>query len=308
MSLYQTHTLYIQNKTTMKKTILSLLILTGLCATAQQEQDSTKTWTRAGNISFLLNQSTFDNWITGGENSFSGNLGLNYDFNYKKKDWNWDNKIIAEYGIMQTKNAEFEKKTNDRLELNSIVGKKASGEWFYSAFLNFKTQFTKGYKYTKVDGVEVRGEATTQFMSPAYLALGPGMLWKKSDDLKVNIAPATSRFTFVNKDFTSVPGYVDGSYFGVDANKSMKFEFGMYASGYYKFNVMENISFENTLTLYSDYLKDPQNVDLEYQLNIVMTINKYISANLIFHTIYDDNAFSGFQTRQVFGAGINYGF
>lgn len=292
----------------MKKTILSILLLTSICASAQQEQDSTKNWTRAGNVSFLLNQSTFDNWITGGENSFSGNLGLNYDFNYKKNDWNWDNKIIAEYGIMQTKNAEFEKKTNDRLEFNSILGKKASGEWFYSAFLNFKTQFTKGYKYTKEDGIEVRGEATTKFMSPAYLAIGPGMLWKKSDDLKVNISPTTSRFTFVNKDFTSVPGYVDGSYFGVDADKSMKYELGFHAFGYFKFDVMENISFENAVTLYADYLKDPQNVDLEYQLNIVMTINKYISANLIYHTIYDDNAFAGFQTRQVFGAGINYAF
>lgn len=292
----------------MKKAILSFLLLTGLCAIAQQEQDSTKTWSRAGNISFLLNQSTFDNWITGGENSFSGNLGLNYDFNYKKNDWNWDSKIIAEYGIMQTKNAEFEKKTNDRLEFNSILGKKASGKWFYSAFLNFKTQFTKGYNYKKVDGIEVRGEANTKFMSPAYLAIGPGMLWKDSDDLKVNISPATSRFTFVNKDFTSVPGYVDGSYFGVDTNKSMKYELGFHAFGYYKFNVMENISFENSITLYSDYIKDPQNVDLEYQLNIVMTINKYISANLIYHTIYDDNAYTGFQTRQVFGAGINYAF
>lgn len=292
----------------MKKLAITFLLFIGIVATAQEEQDSTKVWTRGGNISFLLNQSTFDNWVAGGENNFSGNLGLNYDFNYKKGDWSWDNKIIAEYGIVKTKNAEFEKKTNDRLEFNSVLGKKASEYWYYSFFLNFKTQFTDGYNYTNVDGVEVRGDAVTKFMSPAYLTFGPGMLWKKSDNLKVNLAPATSKITFVNSDYTSEVGYVDGSYFGVDADKSMRYELGFYASGYYKFNAMENVSIENILSLYSNYLEDPQNVDVDYQLNVVMTINKYLSANFSFQTIYDDNAFRGFQTRQVFGVGVNYGF
>ena len=292
----------------MKKLVITFLLFAGIAAVAQEEQDSIKVWTRGGNISFLFNQSTFNNWMAGGENNFSGNLGLNYDFNYKKGDWSWDNKIIAEYGIVKTKNAEFEKKTNDRLEFNSVLGKKASEYWYYSFFLNFKTQFTDGYNYTNVEGVEVRGDAVTQFMSPAYLTFGPGMLWKKSDNLKVNLAPATSKITFVNSDYTSEASYVEGSYFGVDANKSMRYELGFYASGYYKFQAMENVSIENILSLYSNYLEDPQNVDVDYQLNVVMTINKYLSANFNFQTIYDDNAFRGFQTRQVFGVGVNYGF
>ena len=71
---------------------------------------------------------------------------------------------------------------------------------------------------------------------------------------------------------------------------------------------MANISFENILNLYSNYLEETQNVDLDYQLNIVMKINKYLSTNLSFQTIYDDNAYRGFQIRQVFGIGANYGF
>jgi len=65
---------------------------------------------------------------------------------------------------------------------------------------------------------------------------------------------------------------------------------------------------ENILNLYSNYLEEVQNVDLDYTMNIVMSINKYLSANLSFQTIYDDNAFEGLQTREVFGLGINYGF
>lgn len=265
-------------------------------------------WKTKGTVSFLFNQSNFNNWIAGGENNLSGNLGINYDFNYKKKDITWDNKILASYGLLQTKNTDFEKKTDDRLELNSILGKKAFGNWYYSLFLNFRTQFTKGYLYGKdINGSEIRTE-NTDFLSPGYLTFGPGVYWKKDDNFKLNFAPLTSKITFVNKDYTSGIGYVDGSYFGVDANKGMRYELGFYASAYYKFNVMTNVSAENTLNLYSNYLEDAQNVDMDYSLAIVMKINKFLSANLSFQAIYDDNAFQGFQTREVFGLGVNFGF
>lgn len=280
-----------------------------LLANAQESQNDTiKYWKSKGNASLLFNQSNFSNWTAGGENNLSGNIGINYDLNYKKDDWTWDNKLMASYGLVKTNNSPFEKKTDDRFEFNSILGKKASGQWSYSAFLNFRTQFSKGYIYgTDENGQEIRTE-NTDFLSPGYLTFGPGMLWTKDQNLKINLAPATSKITFVNKDYTSAPGYVDGTYFGVDANKSMRYELGFYSSVYYKLNIMANVSAENILNLYSNYLEDPQNVDMDYTLNIVMKINRYLSTNLAFQAIYDDNAFQGLQTRQVFGLGINYGF
>lgn len=265
-------------------------------------------WKKKGNFSFLFNQSNFNNWITGGENNISGNLGINYDFNYKKNDLTWDNKVLASYGLLQSKNSTFEKKTDDRFEFNSVLGKRAFGEWYYSLFLNFRTQFTKGYIYGKDgNGKEIR-IPNTDILSPGYLTFGPGMFWKKNDNLKINLAPLTSKLTFVDKNKTTGLEYVDGSYFGVDANKSMRYELGFYSSVYYKLNLMTNVSAENTLNLYSNYLDNPQNVDIDYSLAVVMKINRYLSTNLAFQTIYDDNAFSGFQTREVLGLGVNFGF
>ena len=269
--------------------------------------DTTETegWKSKGNVSLLFNQSSFSNWVAGGENNLSGTAGINYDFNYKKKDITWDNKVLASYGLIQSRNAPYEKKTDDRFEFNSILGKKAFGEWYYSFFLNFRTQFTRGYKYENdpVTKVEFR-TPYTNFLSPAYLTAGPGLFWKKNENLKFNLAPATSKITFVDSGFT-LP---DEAYFGVEQGKSLRYEFGFYASGYYKLNIMTNISAENTLNLYTNYLEDPQNVDIDYSLNIVMRINKYMSTNLSFQAIYDDNAFRGLQTREVFGLGVNFGF
>ncbi|QKJ61930.1 DUF3078 domain-containing protein [Flavobacterium sp. M31R6] len=265
-------------------------------------------WKSTGKVTFLFNQANFNNWVAGGENSFSGNLGLDYKIDYKKDDYSWENRILASYGLLQTQNSNFEKKTDDQVEINSIVAKKTKSYWYYSFLVNFRTQFTKGYLYSNdVNGAEIR-EEHTNFMSPGYLLFGPGMYWKKTENFKINLAPLTSKFTFVDSGYTSIPGYVDGDYFGVDANKSMLYQLGFNATAYYKFTIMENVTAENLLNLYSNYLKDPQNIDINYNLIIVMKINKVLSANLNFQAIYDDDAFAGFQTKEVFGVGLNYNF
>jgi hypothetical protein len=89
---------------------------------------------------------------------------------------------------------------------------------------------------------------------------------------------------------------------------SSRLEFGASISAYYKFNVMANVSIENRLNLYSNYLDNPQNVDVDYQMNVIMKINKYLSANVALQAIYDDNSIQAVQVREVFGLGVNYGF
>lgn len=288
--------------------LLSLLFIAfaGFSQEASTVQDSINPWTAKGNADILFNQSTFDNWLAGGENNISGTIKINYDINYKKNDWNWDNKIIASYGLVKTKTSSFAKKTDDQLELNSLLGKKVSADskWFYSAFLNFKTQITTGYTYDKdINGTEIRSDYTN-FMSPGYLLFGPGLLWKKDDNLKINLSPLTSKLTFVDVAYT-LP---NEQYFGVKEGESIRYELGFNASAYYKLDLVANVTMENILNLYSNYLEDPQNVDLDYQMNINMKINRFLTTNFSFQTIYDDNAFQGFQTRQVLGVGATVNF
>ena len=279
----------------MKKLImLALVVLTTTSTFAQEAKDSIPDgWIKGGNIAITFNQSAFNNeWTGGGISNIAANVLVNYDFNMKKGNLIWDNKIIADYGSFKNKGQSNFTKSNDRLEFNSTVGKKAKGFWYYSAYFNFKTQMDTGHK----DGFKI-----SHFFSPAYFQAGPGMLWKKSDNLHVNISPAAAKMIFVHDEYA-------GS-FGTDAGKTSAFEFGASIRGYYKLNLMENISMENILGLYSNYLEDPQNVDIDYTVNFVMTINKYLSTNLTFQAIYDDNTNpNGFQIRETLGIGVNYTF
>jgi hypothetical protein len=280
----------------MKKISLALFVaLFALSINAQEKStENPSHWKKKGNISFLLNQSSFSNWVSGGDNTVAGNLGINYDFNYKNEDLTWDNKLILAYGINNVK-GNGTRKTDDRFEFNSLVGKKAKGNWSYSFFLNLRTQFTDGYDYKQTPKVK-----TSAFLAPGYLSFGPGMLWKKSDNFKINLAPLTSKITMVSDEFSGL--------YGTDLGDNSRYELGFNGSVNYKSTVMENVTMENILNVYSNYLDNPQNIDIDYQLSFVMQINKYLSTNLNLHTIVDDNASSKIQFKEVFGLGINYIF
>lgn len=294
----------------MKKIVLSVLILFSFTISAQEEA-LPQGWTNEGLAQLLFNQSAFnEEWTGGGTSSVAGNLLIDYQEHYRAGDFTLDNRFLATYGLTKLKGDEFMRKTSDRLELNTIAGLQVQdSNWYYSFFGNFRTQFTKGYEYSEdPDTGRIIRTETTRFFSPAYLQFGPGMMWKKNENLWFNVAPATARFIFVSSDFTSGPDYIDGSYYGVEQGETSRFEFGASFSGYVQFEVMENVSMENSLSLYSNYLDEPGNIDIDYLASLTMGINRYLSANLIFQAIYDDNIVEAFQIREVFGAGFNYSF
>lgn len=271
------------------------------------ERDSTKTWTIKGENTFLINQSSFSNWAAGGINSFAGNLVLNYDFNYAKGKWSWDNKAIAAYGTTFQEGTDW-RKNDDRLILNSLLGYKFAEKWMYTFYANFNTQFTDGFAYDATTNEQ--GERISGAFAPAYLSFGPGIAFKESDNFRVNISPAAARFVIVATDSLRTN-------YGLDTDQAVRTEFGASLDAYYKVNIMENISFENILKLYSNYLENPQNVDVDYTANLFMKVNEYIGVNAGVQLIYDDNALvpksggylgKGLQVRQIFGAGITYKF
>lgn len=97
-------------------------------------------------------------------------------------------------------------------------------------------------------------------MSPAYLQFGLGLSWKEHDNLWMNVSPFSPRFTFVSKTFTENLA-ADETYFGVEKGKSSRLELGGALNAYWLANLFENVSFEQRLGLYSNYLDKPQNVE-----------------------------------------------
>lgn len=296
----------------MNRSILFLIIffnLINLHAQKEIKKDSLETnWNLSGKFTFLGNQSSYSYWTAGGQTSVSGTIKIDYDFNYDKDGWNWDTKLITAYGLNSIGGSKFLKKTDDKLEINSLFGKKFTnnliGNWSYSSFINFKTQWTKGYRFRKNSQGEEERTELTRFFSPAYLQVGVGLYWKKNKDFWINMAPFTGRLIIVNRYFTN--NLEDNKrYFGIKKGKNSRFELGASIRSFFKFELVENVFVTNRISLYSDYLDNPANIDLDYTINTVMKVNKYLTTNLIIQFIYDHNSVKRLQVREVMGIGIS---
>lgn len=296
----------------MRPLLFTLIIL--LCSVfnvkSQEVAPRDSVWKITGENTFLISQSSFSNWASGGINAFSGNLILNYNFNYKKEKWSWDNKAYVGYGFTKQKSIGM-RKNDDQINLNSLLGYQAAPRWMYTFFADFKTQFTDGFLYD-ADGNK---QLISTAFAPAYLSFGPGFAYKESDNFYFNLSPAAPRFVFVTNTALS-----DIGAFGVTPGKKVRTEFGAFFSAYYKVDLMENVSFENALKLYADYLDKPQNVDVDYTANLFMKVNKFVTVNAGLQLIYDDNTLIPFedngvsglhkavQLKQILGAGLTYKF
>ncbi|HVV55802.1 MAG TPA: DUF3078 domain-containing protein [Mucilaginibacter sp.] len=299
----------------MKRTLLLIALLaTGYTAFSQTvTKDTVKkdtAWKIHGENTILLNQSSFSNWAAGGVNSLAGNLLFDYDFNYKKDKWSWDNKAIVGYGLSKQTGIGW-RKNDDRLILNSLLGYQAAKYWLYTFYMNFQTQFTNGYSY---DANNNRTLISGAF-APAYITFGPGFAYKKSDNFRINISPFASRITLVENDSLANIGS-----FGVTPGSHSLYEFGSSLDAYYKANIAKNIAIENILKLYENYLKNPGNIYMDYALNLYMKVNKLVTVNAGVELISDPNAqipvmsngvteyHSLLQVKQIFGAGLTYKF
>jgi len=302
----------------MKRILFLLLLLCpGVVAFSQTTATTTLTthldtpWHIHGQNTLLLSQSSFSNWSAGGTNAFAVNAVFDYDFNYKRDKWSLDNKAILGYGSSKQNGLGW-RKNDDRIILNSLLGYQAAKYWLYTFYANFQTQFTNGYSYD--DAAHTRTLLSALF-APAYLTFGPGFAYKRSDNFRVNLSPLAARITLVENDSLSSIG----AYGVTPGNKSL-FEFGASLDAYYKVNLVQNISFENILKLYTNYLSQPQNIYMDYSANLYMKVNKFVTANAGVELVSDPKAqipvlrngiteyHSLLQVKQILGAGITYKF
>lgn len=287
-------------------------------------KDTTSYWKNSNVLGFDLSEIAFMNWSAGGNSSISGLLKGNFVRKYETENVKWLNELILRYGVNKQDGVEV-RKTDDVFQLNSTFGyrKDTISNWYSSAKFNFNTQFTNGYAYPNTD------DAISKPFAPAYLFLGIGTEYiNKKEKISVYLSPFTTKSTFVLDQRLANQGAfgVDKAVYDVDGNliskgKKHKTELGVLVSTAYKKEVIKNIVLDNRLSLYSDYINRFGNIDVDWQMQLNLTVNEYVKANIGLHMIYDDDIkakeeINGeqvivgpkLQLKQALGIGIIYNF
>lgn len=284
----------------IKKLILLVTFaLTTTLIFAQEKTDTIQEWKFNGVTSINFSQVSLTNWAAGGENSYAFNGLLNLSANYSKDNNDWANTLDIGYGLQKQGDQDV-RKTDDHIDFVSKYGRKVSKSFFISAILNFKTQMSEGLKYeTNPDTSYV----ISKFLAPGYLQGALGMEYKPNDTFYAILSPVAGKLTMVLDDTLSASGA-----FGVDPGSKTRMELGGSASIGVKKEIMKNVRLTSTLGLFTNYLKNPQNIDVDWKVMINMKINDYLSANLNTQLVYDDDMIQNVQFKEVFGVGLTYKF
>jgi len=285
------------------KTVKDLQSDAGKSLTKDPNDTIPKVWKTGGIFTLNVAQGTLSNWVGGGDKFTLSVLGfLNLYAFYKEGRHVWDNNLDLGYGFTKTTSL-GERKADDRIDLYSKYGYEIAPKWYLSGLLNFRTQFAKGYRYSK-DSLnrDVKTLSSASF-APAYLLLSVGIDYRPVDYFSVFISPLTERLLFVTNDSLSSVGA-----YGVDPGKKVKSEIGAFLSAKFNKEIAKNIVYTSRLDLFSNYKRNPQNVDLYFTNVLAMKVNRFISANITLDLLYDDDAIKKLQVRELFGAGFSAKF
>lgn len=279
----------LKTKNQTMKRILFITLLFASVAAFSQDTIRVGNWTIMGKVSLNISQSYFANWSAGGTSSFAPIGKYNMSANYKKGRHEWNNWLDLALGY----NLFFDvapMKTDDKIEYITSYRYQLAKSWYFTVLGKFATQFAKGYDYSVDSTVYI-----SKFMAPAYTDIGPGITYQPVDWFSVYFSPVTPAWIIVGDQrladegaFGLDPAVYDAGVL-VSHAKKVKSMFGAKMMIVLKKEVAKNITVGTKLELFSDYLDNPQNIDVNWQVLIGLKVNDWLSIDLQTTLLYDDD-------------------
>jgi hypothetical protein len=200
------------------------------------------------------------------------------DYNNRELKLLSNNFIRLKYGLLASGNPVSIRKNLDLLETNSKLNHKAFGKFDFSATILFKTQLSKGYNYPN-DSVPV-----SKFLNPAVLTFGLGLDYKPNKSTSLNFAPLSYKATYVTDT-----AHIDQTRYGIANNRRSLHEPGVSLMISNEYNLLKIVNIKNRLQLFTNYINNPQNIDIDWEMIASAKINWFTEVRLNTHLIYDDD-------------------
>ncbi len=253
-------------------------------------------WKKGGTFLINLNQGHLSNWVGGGEQNTLGiNAILNYAVNYKKDKTRWDNYFEVALGMQNATSFNKFRKTDDRFDITSKYGHEIASKWYASLLFNFNTQMLPGYAYTAASQTKI-----SNIFSPAKVLLSLGAEYRPSDNFSVFVSPITARWLLkMDKDF------LNQAAFGVPAGKKSYNELGAYLSARYKIDLAKFATYTTRLDLFTNYKRNPQNVDVLFNNLLVFKYNTWLATSISVDVLYDHDILTKTQLKEILGIGLS---
>jgi hypothetical protein len=256
---------------------------------------------KASGLAQFSENTVSSNWYQGG-NSNIAILGilmgqLNYD---DKESIQWDNNAEWRMGFNSVDGDTLRilNANDDVLKINSKLGFKAGGNWFYSSSVDFSTQFFNSYKGANSKILKA------SFMTPVRLNIGIGLDYKYKKLFSLMISPVSFKYIYAKNR------YVDPKLFGIKTGENVLSEFGSSLKAIFSYVPSREIQIDSKLSFYTNY----QKVEIDWEMVCNMTINRFLSTRISINPRYDNTVIlpidekAKIQFKQLVSVGFSHKF
>ena len=249
----------------------------------------------------------FNPRIGSGENRVGVGINFGAFANKKQGLTNWNNSVSLNLALQRLGGGIVAigsditvpwQKSADELRLASQWGTKfnANSPWGYGIQSTFLTQLTPTYAdadgrnlLKQIDNTNA-GTPIAQFLSSGTFTLSPGITYRPDDHFDVLLSPASFKTVFVlNDDIAALPLYdfIDPDNEG---NKALQ-QFGATLAANYQNSYLtdDRLLLKSSLILFSNYLNNPQNIDVDWRTEVGFLVFKGLTLSLNTILLYDDD-------------------
>ena len=292
------------------------LLLAGLSLHAQDEEPIPDGWQRGAGIGLDFAQLLQINPKQGaGQNRLGFGSAVNFFANYKQGRRAWETNGLWQFGLQRLGSGIIAQGTDatipfqkslDELRVNSKYGvaTKEGGNLFWTANFGFLSQLTPTYQYPDTyagnfvsDFLDRGFEPLSKLFSPATINLSVGIDYKPTERLSIFFSPIAAKFIMVLNDTIAARGVHgnptegerDANGFFTDYNK-VDPQLGALAQIQYEIPfAAEKGAFTSNLKLYTNYLRNPQNVDVDWANAFTYKLFKNFQLTALVNIFYDDD-------------------
>lgn len=298
-------------------TSIFTFINTALLAQEEQPEEQAEGWTKGAGIGLDFAQLLIINPKQGaGQNRIGLGGAANFFAKYLKNRVAWDNIISWNFGVQRLGSGVIAQgadekipfqKAIDELRLNSKIGYATAenSKFFYAADFSFLSQLTPTYLGTATypgnfltDISETSTPPLSKLFSPATINISLGMDYKPNENFSLFYSPLGGKFIIVADDdiaargvhgnpVEGTPDSITGFYPQFDNTFSA---FGsLLRLGYTDKYLEDQMAFTSSLALFSNYLENPQNIDVDWTNELAYTIAKGLQLAVTLNIFYDDD-------------------
>ena len=292
----------------LRISLLALGILAGVLIVRASDSTSVDTlgWTIGAGIGSEFTQLLHINpKIGAGQNKIGLGGAVNFFANKKAQTFFWNNRVSWQFGVQKLGsgplpsggNIPFQK-TIDAFRLNSKAGNKTGkkSKFYYAADFSIFGQLTPTYAGNLLRDTSSGGTAMnilSRFFSPLRLENSIGFDYKPNKKLSIFYSPSTYKAIIVADELIASRGVhgnpvqrdEDGNIISFEKNAHL---FGSNLKINFADNFFEKkIVFTSDLSLFSNYLRNPGRIDVDWNGEVALNVLKGLQLTMILTLFYD---------------------